>query len=200
MRKLSFSIGSMLAVIGVLAIGLAALREASDLWDSATFSLTLGVLLAGVLLAVHRLGPARAFWVGFTVCGGAWLVLSAVPSIEPRLITTKALLYLNSLVPGRVPQAFLVRLTGMGTGATGSQIQTVAFSAYKDQLAAAGQGNARLWNASTGKLLWTWSGTTENFVRIGHSLFSLLAGLLGGLLSRRLHARSATTNEQEISK
>jgi len=29
-------------------------------------------------------------------------------------------------------------------------------------------------------------GTTENFVRIGHSLFALLAGWLGGQLSRRL--------------
>ena len=28
-------------------------------------------------------------------------------------------------------------------------------------------------------------GTTENFVRIGHSLFALIVGWLGGVLSRR---------------
>ena len=39
---------------------------------------------------------------------------------------------------------------------------------------------------TTGKLLSGWSGTTENFMRIGHSLFALLAGWFGGQLSRRL--------------
>ena len=54
------------------------------------------------------------------------------------------------------------------------------------QTATAGQDQVRLWDAATGKLLGGWSGTTENFVRIGHSLFALLAGWLGGQLSRRL--------------
>jgi hypothetical protein len=34
------------------------------------------------------------------------------------------------------------------------------------------------------------SGTTEYFVRIGHSLLALIAAFLGGLLSRYLHART----------
>jgi hypothetical protein len=41
-------------------------------------------------------------------------------------------------------------------------------------------------DATTGKLWGRWSGTTENFIRIGHSLFALMAGCFGGLLSRRL--------------
>ena len=32
------------------------------------------------------------------------------------------------------------------------------------------------------------NGTTENFIRIGHSLIALIAAFLGGLLSRHLHA------------
>ena len=38
----------------------------------------------------------------------------------------------------------------------------------------------------TGKLLGGWIGTTENFIRIGHTLFALLAGWFGGQLSSRI--------------
>jgi hypothetical protein len=43
-----------------------------------------------------------------------------------------------------------------------------------------------IWDATSGKLLGGWIGTTENFVKIGHTLFALLAGWIGGQLSRRL--------------
>ena len=53
-------------------------------------------------------------------------------------------------------------------------------------LSPSGQVRVRLWDAATGRLLGGWSGTTENFVRIGHSLLALLVGWLGGQLSRHL--------------
>ena len=44
---------------------------------------------------------------------------------------------------------------------------------------------------STGRLLVRGSvGTTENFMRIGHSLLALIVAFAGGRLSRRLHSRS----------
>ena len=42
----------------------------------------------------------------------------------------------------------------------------------------------------TGGSAGTASGTTENFVRIGHSFLALIAAISGGLLSRHLHARN----------
>jgi hypothetical protein len=47
----------------------------------------------------------------------------------------------------------------------------------------------KLWDATTGRLLGGWAGTTENFVRIGHSLLALIVAFLGGRLSRHLCAR-----------
>jgi hypothetical protein len=44
----------------------------------------------------------------------------------------------------------------------------------------------RIWSTTTGKLLWSGRGTTENFMRIGHSLCALTLAWLGGKLSRRL--------------
>ncbi len=81
MRRIRFNIASLLVVVLILGIGFAALRESSDLWDGGIFSLTLGVLLVSILLAIHRGDARRAFWLGFALFGGGYLVLSLVPSI-----------------------------------------------------------------------------------------------------------------------
>ena len=65
MSRIRFTIGSLLGVILVLGVVLAALKESSDLWESGIFSVTLVILLASILLAFHRTGSSRAFWLGF---------------------------------------------------------------------------------------------------------------------------------------
>jgi WD40 repeat protein len=193
MRKLRFTISSLLAIILVLGVGFAALRESSDLWESGVFTVTLGILLISILLAVHCHESKRAFWLGFAVCGWIYTGLTLVPSIETRLLTTKALAYLDSKVPGRPLGVFTLRLSVANSSVPTNQVQAVAFSQNGNQLATSNQGVVRLWDVATGKLLNGWSGTTYNFVRIGHSLFALLVGWLGGQLSRRLCQASRHT-------
>ena len=62
--------------------------------------------MISVLLAIHRTEKRRAFWLGFALFGAAYLGLSLVPSIESRLITTKALAYIDSKVPRSIPAGF----------------------------------------------------------------------------------------------
>ena len=193
MRKLRVSIASLLGVILILGVGFAALRESSDLWDSGVFALTLAALLISILLAVHRTESRRAFWIGFALFGWIYLGLSLVPSIESRLITTKALAHLDSKVPGR-SLAFTARLSGKGSVAPGNQTQNLALTIDGNQLATSNKGVVGLWD-ETGKLLGGWIGTTENFVRIGHTLFALLAGWFGGQLSRRIWRASRPPGE-----
>jgi hypothetical protein len=169
MRKIRFSIASLLVVVLFLSVGFAALRESSDLWDSGIFNLTLASLLISILLAVHRTETRRAFWIGFALFGWSYLALSLVPSIESRLITTKALVYLDSKVPGRSLGVFTAQVSSNG-----------------NKLTSSGHGQVKIWDVATGKLLSSWGGITENFVRIGHSLCAVLVGWIGGLLSRRL--------------
>jgi hypothetical protein len=99
--RFRFHIGTLVILVLVLGVGFAALRESNDFWDSGLFTLTLGVVLVSILLAIHRTGSRQAFWIGFTLFGWGYLSLSLVPLIEPRLVTTKALAYLDSKVPGR---------------------------------------------------------------------------------------------------
>ncbi len=186
MNHIRFSISSLLLVILFVAVSFAALKESSDLWESGVFTLTLAALLISILLAVHRSGSRRAFWIGFALFGWTYLGLSTVPSIESRLITTKALTYLDSKVPGRSSGVFMIHLAGTGSGSPSNQAQGIAFTAVGNQLATSRQAVVRVWDAGTGRLLGGWSGTTENFIRIGHSLFAQLSGWIGGLLSRRL--------------
>ena len=184
MRRIRFTIANLVAIIFILGVGFAALREPTDLWESSIFSLTLGVMLISILLAIHRSDKRRAFWLGFALFGWIYMGLSLIPSIESRLITSKGLAYLDSKVRGRLVLGDLFLPTNSGVG--GNQFQMVAFTPNGDQLAISKRGGVGLWDVTTGKLLGGWSGTTENFVRIGHSLFALLAGWFGGQLSRRL--------------
>ncbi len=194
MRHIRFSIASLLLVVLFAAIGFAALRESSDLWESGVFSLTLAALLVPILLAVHRSESRRAFWLGFAVFGWAYLALSLVPSIESRLLTTKVLTYLDSKVPGRSSGVFMIQLAGTGSGSPSNQAQGITFNAVGNQPATSLPGVVRVWDAGTGRLLGGWSGSTENFVRIGHSLLAVLAGWFGGMLSRHL-CRSSRSPE-----
>jgi hypothetical protein len=45
-------------------------------------------------------------------------------------------------------------------------------------------------NNLVGTLVKGSKGTTENFVRIGHSLLAMIAAIGGGLLSRHLHVNN----------
>jgi len=189
MRRLRFSIASLLALVLFVAIAVAALRAGSDEWDSGLFGGTLLVLLTGLLLAVHRTERRRAFWLGFSLFGCAYLAASLIPPIESRLPTTRGLAYLDSKVPGRQRSfAFQVTTTGPGVGSTTSAnaVYAVAFAPNGKALANVQGGVVRLWNATTGKVLNGAGGTTENFLRIGHCLLVLVFGFGGGKLSKLL--------------
>jgi hypothetical protein len=214
MRHLRFHIGTLVILVLVLGVSLAALREPNEIWDSGVFTLTVGVLLASLLLAIHRTEKRRAFWLGFVLFGAAYLVLSLVPPIETRLMTTKALTYLDSKMPGRIPN-------GVGTAyfeynddglvdlfaANNSQPNTVYVSngngTFQDVTTTVGLNSG---NQATGSRvflnlpsgLWL-VGTTENFVHIGHQLITLIVAILGGCLSRHLYAKNQAAVQASTS-
>jgi hypothetical protein len=186
MRRIRFSIAGLLGLVLFVAVALAALRDANDLWDSGVFSFTLGLLLVSILLAIHRTERRRAYWLGFALFGGGYLVASLIPPVESRLLTTKGLTYLDSKVPGRETT---LGLSVRWFSKNPNPVVGYVFSADWQTAATNPQGTIRLWNPSTGRLLAGPSATSENFVRIGHSLLALIMAFGGGHLSRCLLQR-----------
>jgi hypothetical protein len=197
MRRFRFHLGTLVIVVMLLGIGFAALRESNETWDSSIFSITLGMLLISVLLAVHRTESRRAFWLGSSVVGWTYLGLTLVPSIESRLITTKWLAFLDTKITRPVPGVFgyfeygenSMDLVVVTKSQTNSLVRTTGNGDWiADVTATAGSNPIRMTNILAGRPL-TGFATTENFIRIGQSLFAIVAALLGGWLSRYLHTK-----------
>jgi hypothetical protein len=192
MRERRFKIAGWLFLIVAFEVGLAALRESSDLWDNALFATVLGILLVSVSLAVHRHGTTQAFWLGFALFGWAYLALSVAPSTTSRLITTKALDYLDSKVQERRLRPYTSLVIGIR-----SVNPALAMTANQP----AGTANARPSepDSAAGAFFRGSSGTTENFVRIGHSLAALVAGWLGGRFACGRYRRSGDSEASTAS-
>jgi hypothetical protein len=182
MARFRFHIGNLLILVLFMGVGFAGLREANDLWDSGIFTLTLGVLLTAVLFAVHRTGLRRAFWLGFALFGWSYLGLASIRPIESQLLTTKALAYLDSKIPGR---DLVIQ------GVMGIPSRSVTFTPDGGFLTNTNPGVFQLFDAATGVSFSTGVGTSENFRRIGHSLLALIVAWLGGRISALLFVRSS---------
>lgn len=187
MRLPRYKIRTLLGVVLFVAIGVAALRAADDVWDGCLLGLTSLCLLTAVLLAVHRTDRRRAYWLGFALFGWTYLVASLIPPIGSRLPTTKGLALLDSKIPGRETTISAVWAYTSTAGTT--PVQTVAFSTQGNTVASSSQGGIRVWDVTTGKLLAGPNGSTENFIRIGNSLLALLLAFVGGHLSRYLYGK-----------
>jgi hypothetical protein len=202
MRRFRFHIGTLVILVLLLGVSFAALRESNEIWDSSIFSSTLCMLLISILLAVHRTEKRRAFWLGFALFGSAYLGVSLLPTIESRLITTKALGFLDSKVSRSSPDGltyFDYDNDGLMDLVVANNSQPTVLSLNKgngtwQDVVEAGPSNppdnqARSpWQRLLGTSLKGSSGTTEHFVRIGHSLLAIIVASIGGYIYRRLYA------------
>jgi hypothetical protein len=95
MRPPRFTIAGLMGLVVVVAVGVAALRFASDLWAGVLLMLTLGTLGAAVLAFHERAGVKRAWWRGFALFGWGYLALAMGPwaaeTIAPHLPTSMGL-------------------------------------------------------------------------------------------------------------
>src|SRR5262249_5970683 len=152
MQRFRFNIAALVGLIFACGVAFASLKESSELWESAVFSLTLVVILVAALLAIHRIGERRHFWLGFALFGGCYLGISLIPPIEARLITSKGLAFLHSKLPGQQSaSAGGTVISGWDSPAAISQV--VAFSPQGSRIAAGGPGQVRIWDAVTGKVI-----------------------------------------------
>jgi hypothetical protein len=192
MRRIRFTIANLLFIVLFLGVSFAALREASAIWESAVFSAVLGAVLLSIVRAIQSTSGRRAFWLGFAICGGLYLWLSMIPAIEFRLVTTHALLYLDAKLPGRAD------LYQQLIGGAGGFIQQTGFDLIFTDPVQPTTWNVTnrpgaVWATQNGVLVPVLNIKSALFVHIGHSLLAVIAGCVGGWLSRYWYARQERT-------
>jgi hypothetical protein len=181
-----FSIRTLMAIIIIFAVGLAALRNASDLWVGTLLLADLFVLGTALMGAVILRGHEQHWCRGFVSFAGFYLALSMGPwlsdAFQPRLGTTHALRYAyERTYPSVAPPLEKEALASLLVQ------REELLSHLKDAKGVARHVNDPPVVAATrelkkidAKLAANQAGRSLNqFQNVGHSIFSLLIGLVG---------------------
>lgn len=184
-----YSIAALMLVILVSAVAIAALKQASDTWAGILLILTLLLLGTAVFGATYRRERRRAFWLGFAVFGWGYLTLSAGPwfsdQVAPKLPTTLLLNYAHAKANPEQQRVgavqVLTRLAPPPGGPQPVQVQGSPITVTGNVILANGSGAS-----GTQTLSFFLMGQTnlEQFTRVGHCLFALLAAIVGGLIAQ----------------
>jgi hypothetical protein len=161
MRNIRFPIAGLMVTVLLAALGLAALRNATEFSAGVTFLATCAVLCLAIVGVVCRGGNERVWWLGFTLFGWGYLLLSRWSSID--LPTMTALDAAAAWL--RVPIRFQGGMGGMGG------MQNIGLRAF------GGFGGGAVVMAD------------EPLRQIAHCLWALVAAFLGGTFSWVLFSR-----------
>ena len=75
MKSFRISLAASMAIIALIALGLAGMVSATRVWTAVAGTLTLALLLTALLAAGMLSGGDRAFWTGFALFGWVYLLL-----------------------------------------------------------------------------------------------------------------------------
>ena len=173
-----FSLAALLLVVSFTAVGCASLIYANEMWRQVIVTLTVVALLTATLIAVVQHDRVRAFAVGFAIVGWVYLILAFTPLVDVRdhLLTTRSLNLLGKAI-GQITlndfDAYVLDLSTVGSG------QPYLPGVYT---ATTSSGQFRLMSRPQPAL-------QSDFFVIGHSLWTLLLAVIGGLLGRGLSNR-----------
>jgi hypothetical protein len=177
-----FSIRTLMAVIVLAAVGMAALKNAGEAWDGIILMAAMAAVGVAILAAIFSRGREQAWWIGFALFGGGYLQLAAGPwtgdAFRQRLVTTSLIGHLRNRmfesndvyllqekeeIRGQLEKLPPATRTYDPVAAS----LRISLKAIDDQLSR---------NRSAARRF-------DHFQSIGHSLFAFLAGLVGGMVA-----------------
>jgi hypothetical protein len=190
MTRLRVPIAGLMLFLLPVAVGLAALRDPSELWASALFSLTILALLVSVLGTVARRGASRIAFLGFTLFGTTYLILAFGPwpwinadGLRPPPLLTRILL-----------DKFRESKVGPAANWAEMRIET-DWRGYSQQLTF-GPADLTIIPPTTGGPVTVAQSMylvfdASLYKQIAHSMLTLVAGTLGAIAGRIIAPREA---------
>jgi hypothetical protein len=169
-----YSLAALLGLVSVVALGCAALVQATHVGRQAAITLTVAALLLAPLAALFIRGRLRAVAAGFAVVGWLYFLLTFVPalSLREKLLTHAAVESLWKVI--HEDQA---------------DVKAVAFSPDGKWLVSESVGLVTWFdvNATTGTAAITGQNSgIAAFADIGHALWTLLLACIGGMVARSM--------------
>ncbi len=202
MRRPILSIAGMMAVVSLVAVGLAALRSPTILWASLTFTLLVALLATATLGAIAGRGRSRATWAGVAAFGWAYFATTFGPVPNGNGVTcppfpTQVLIeYLRSrgeaadkAFGAGVPLWGLIRRDTSPPAEAILNAPTKAEWFYRGPIL--GKGPPLL-PPLLPYVDWL------NLRRVGHSLGAIVFGLLGGVLGRLFGRPGRASGERPV--
>jgi hypothetical protein len=187
MRRFRLPIAGLMLFPLPFAVGLAALREPSESWASALFSLAVLALLVSVLGTAARRGASRMAFLGFTLFGTSYLILAFGPwasvnpdGLRPPSLITRILL--DRIRESQVGLAANWQVVSIELPMR-SEGQQLAFSpaSLTNDLASGGLYVNHLYVPYD----------VSRYKQIAHSMLILVAGTLGAIVGRIVAIREA---------
>ena len=188
-----FSLARLLCTISLVAVACAALAQPTPLWATITSSSAVAILFYAVLAAIYRSGAQRALWLGMAVVGWSYFVLFVTLGDDWPFASSVLLEWLEDVQsdawlanampsqPALIPASAINPLNSGADGAFDFEIYTASNPPPANPPPAPG---------SLVPITITPAYDREDFFYIGHSLWTLLFGSIGGLVARRLQKSS----------
>ena len=82
--KPRFSIALLLVAMVPIAVGLTALANPTAFWEGTIVIVSMGLLFSAIVGLCYRRGAGRAFWVGFSLFGWGFFLLSSDVNLSIR--------------------------------------------------------------------------------------------------------------------
>jgi hypothetical protein len=219
--RVRFTVSSALGAVLALAVGLAAVRDANELWAGVLMLVTLAALGTALLGVIEGRGAVRARWLGFLVFAGGYTVLVFGPwfseQVGPSLATTQLLGYAHMQVtsspvpiPKKIQQlrdersALTAKLkeamrrvrsqsdptvVSVSRRIAALDGQIAAIQGYSVPIPVRGPGGLPPGPPNRWRALIPGAANYDQFLRVGHCLFALLAGVGGAVISTGLYSR-----------
>jgi hypothetical protein len=162
MKRVRFTLGELILMVVVVAIGLAAIRSGSPAWAGAMLSITFFAMICSLLGVILGRGTRRVYWSGFGLLGWSYLLLMYVPWLHENvgqfLLAPNLFEYLDEVLHAD-PQ---------GGGGRGGGLASLPLGVL---------GASATGGGFTGP---SGAGAFSDLVRIGMAMEALLWAFLGG--------------------